>query len=107
MRSIADCSATGYDAPRMKQHQPFFVHEQRILVMALERIPGTPTREGIVDALEAMDGFDVGLGRQEKLAYGPRDHDASHCVWPTVLRDGALVPFAWGDATQLLQEGVR
>lgn len=65
----------------------------RILVTALERIQGEPTRESIVDALEGLDHFDAGLG--ESLRLGPAEHQASHRVWPTVLKDGRFVPLRW------------
>jgi len=43
--------------------------------------------------------FDPGLGKQLKL--WPEDHQASHVIWPTILKDGAFVPFAWTAITQL------
>jgi ABC-type branched-subunit amino acid transport system substrate-binding protein len=75
----------------------------RILTMALERIPGEPTREAIVDALEGLGEFDLGLGSALQLS--PKEHQASHRVWSTVLREGVFVPFRWQDASGLLQEG--
>jgi len=65
----------------------------RILVMALERIRGEPSRESIVDALEGLGCFDAGLGKP--LHLGPAEHQASHRVWPTVLKDGKFVPLRW------------
>lgn len=77
----------------------------RILVTALENIPGPPTREAVVSALEGLGEFDPGLG--EKLNLGPKDHQACHRIWPTILRDGAFVPFSWKDITGLLPKGPR
>ena len=74
----------------------------RILFAAFEKISGPPTREGIVDALEGLGEFDIGLG--EKLKLGPKDHQASHRVWLTALRDGAFVPFPWADIASLLEK---
>jgi ABC-type branched-subunit amino acid transport system substrate-binding protein len=74
----------------------------RILTTALNSIPGEPTREKLVDALESMDEFDPGVG--EKLHYGPTNHQACHHVWPTILKDGAFVPFEWKDMTPLLKD---
>ncbi len=65
----------------------------RILLAALETIPGQPTREAVVDALEGLGQFDLGLG--EPLKLGRQDHQACHHVWPTILQDGAFAPFAW------------
>jgi ABC-type branched-subunit amino acid transport system substrate-binding protein len=75
----------------------------RILDRALERISGAPTREAIVQALEAMGEFDLGLG--EKLNLSPSDHQACHHVWPTILSHGQFVSFDWKDVGAELIEG--
>ena len=72
----------------------------RILVTALERIPGPPTREGIVDALEGLGQFDLGLG--ETLKLGPRDHQACHRVWLTRFQNATFAPFQWAGIGELL-----
>jgi branched-chain amino acid transport system substrate-binding protein len=73
----------------------------RILTLALERIQGPPTREALVDALEGLGRFDIGLG--ETLYLSRTEHQASHRVWPTLLIKGRLVPFQWSDITALSQ----
>jgi branched-chain amino acid transport system substrate-binding protein len=73
----------------------------RILILALEKIQGSPTREAIVDALENLGQFDIGLG--EPMHLSPTDHQASHRVWPTVLKDGRFLPFQWSDIKALVQ----
>jgi ABC-type branched-subunit amino acid transport system substrate-binding protein len=73
----------------------------RIFIMALEKIKGVPTRESIVDALEGLGKFDIGLG--ESLDLGPEEHQACHRVWPTILRDGAFIPFRWKDIAGLVK----
>ncbi len=65
----------------------------RIFVGALEKMKGPPTREGIVQALESMGKFDIGLG--EHLELTAKNHQACHTVWPTVIRRGKVVPFEW------------
>lgn len=65
----------------------------RILCRALTGIPGVPDREKVVDSLEALGTFDIGLGEPLKLS--KEEHQASHRVWPTVLRSGRFVPFEW------------
>jgi ABC-type branched-subunit amino acid transport system substrate-binding protein len=75
----------------------------RVMVAALERIPGEPTREGVIDALEGLGEFDLGLGK--KMLLGPQQHQASHRVWPTMLRNGAFVPFSWVNITKLMGGG--
>jgi branched-chain amino acid transport system substrate-binding protein len=67
----------------------------RILILALGAIEGPVTRESIVDALEGLKEFDVGLGVPLRLS--PTQHQASHTVWPTVLRGGRIHPFDWAE----------
>lgn len=80
------CSMEGYVA-------------SRILIKALEKIPGPITRESVVDALEGLGQFDIGLG--EPLKLGPKDHQACHRVWLTRVQDGNCVPFPWAGIAEL------
>jgi branched-chain amino acid transport system substrate-binding protein len=73
----------------------------RILTLALEKIQGPPTREAVVDALEGLGQFDMGLGYQLHLSRF--EHQASHQVWPTILNGVRLVPFQWSDIATLLK----
>jgi branched-chain amino acid transport system substrate-binding protein len=66
-----------------------------MLLRALEHAPLPFTREGLVDALENLGSFDIGLG--ETLTLGPEHHQACHRVWPTVIRGGRVVPFSWNE----------
>lgn len=72
----------------------------RILLRALERLDGPPGRETLIDALEGLGSFDLGLGRPLRLA--PGEHQASRAVWPTRLAGGRFVPFDWADIGTLL-----
>jgi branched-chain amino acid transport system substrate-binding protein len=74
----------------------------RILTRALEKIRGSLTRETIVDALEGLGQFDIGLG--EPLYLSRMEHQASHRVWPTQLKEGRFVPFRWSEM-KLLSKG--
>jgi ABC-type branched-subunit amino acid transport system substrate-binding protein len=70
----------------------------RILIRALRSIqgpPGPPTRESVVDALEGLGDFDIGLGVALRLAAD--EHQASHTVWPTILRGGRIQPLDWAE----------
>ncbi len=67
----------------------------RILIRALRSIEGPPTREAVVDALEGLGDFDIGLGVALRLA--PDEHQASHTVWPTILRGGKIRPLDWAE----------
>ncbi len=60
------------------------------LLLALS---GKPGRESIVQALEDLQTFDIGLG--ESLTLSKTEHQASHRVWPAVLRGGKFVPLKW------------
>jgi branched-chain amino acid transport system substrate-binding protein len=75
--------------------------DARILTLALRRIQGPITREAVVDALEGLGNFDIGLG--EPLYLDRANHQASHRVWPTILRAGRFVPFHWSDLTDLIK----
>lgn len=61
----------------------------RLFIEGLRRAGRELTREGHVDALEALRDVDLGTG--ERLSLSPTEHQASHRVWPTVLRDGRWV----------------
>jgi branched-chain amino acid transport system substrate-binding protein len=74
----------------------------RIFALALDKIAGSPTREAIIDALEGLGQFDIGLG--EPLNLSSTGHQASHRIWPTILKDGAFVPFEWNDVASLLSK---
>jgi ABC-type branched-subunit amino acid transport system substrate-binding protein len=67
----------------------------RILVRALGGIEGPITREGVVEALEGLGDFDIGLGVPLRL--GADEHQASHTVWPTILRGGRIQPLDWAE----------
>lgn len=72
----------------------------RILILALGRIDGPPTRENIVDALEGLGRFDLGM--REPLDLEPSKHQACHRIWPTVMSGHDFVPFRWEDLDSLL-----
>jgi branched-chain amino acid transport system substrate-binding protein len=71
----------------------------RILLRAIATIDGKPTREALVDALEASGKFDIGLG--ESLELGKEKHQACHHVWATELRGGRVVPIEWSDLSKI------
>lgn len=67
----------------------------RILIRSLVEINGPVTRETVVEALEGLGEFDIGLGGS--LALSREEHQASHRVWPTVIRGGKVVPCNWNE----------
>jgi branched-chain amino acid transport system substrate-binding protein len=76
----------------------------RLLTNALAGMPETPTREGLIEALQGLGTFDLGLGRPLHLS--SEEHQASHHVWPTRLRQGKLVPFDWREIATLLPQAL-
>ncbi|MBF0263449.1 MAG: ABC transporter substrate-binding protein, partial [Magnetococcales bacterium] len=90
----------------LKQHDPkatpdFLSLEgylaARLLVAGIERAKpaGNPRedREALVKALESLSEFDLGIGIP--VRFDPKDHQASHKVWPTRLVHGEFQPFTW------------
>jgi ABC-type branched-subunit amino acid transport system substrate-binding protein len=54
-----------------------------ILIQALKRVGPQFDTEKLVDTLENIQNFDLGLGSQ--LGYGRAEHQASHKIWGTAL----------------------
>jgi len=87
--------------------QPTFVALEgyiaaRLIGRALLEVNGKPSREALIEAMEGLGTFDLGLGPMLRLDSGR--HQASEEVWPTLLRAGKMVPFAWSDITALIPE---
>ncbi|QRV22520.1 ABC transporter substrate-binding protein [Marinomonas foliarum] len=57
------------------------------------------SREKIIDALESLGEFDIGLG--VPLMLSPQEHQASHSVWLTQLKVGQLVSIPFSAASKL------
>ena len=60
----------------------------RILTLALESIRGSITREGVVDALDGLGNFDIGLGKT--LLFGPRGTSGESSSLAHSLERGAV-----------------
>lgn len=73
----------------------------RILWRALESTQAPMTQEAVVDALERLGEFDMGLG--ERLRLNSAEHQACHRVWPTILHGGKAHPFDWRDLPHQLE----
>lgn len=74
----------------------------RIFVKAIEESANPLTKETLIDSLEALGDFDLGLG--EPLHFDQLDHQASHRIWPTVLHQGKFHPFEWKNISQLVSQ---
>jgi ABC-type branched-subunit amino acid transport system substrate-binding protein len=63
----------------------------QILLEGLKRAGRNLTPDTLVDALESIRGWDMGIG--VPITFGPSEHQASHKIWGTVLdASGALRP---------------
>lgn len=72
----------------------------RLLVKALRTGEAPPTRAKLVEYLESLGTFDIGLGLP--LHLDSRDHQASRHVWATRLKNGSLLPFRWEEIPTLI-----
>lgn len=66
--------------------------EARVVAEALNRAGKNLTREKFIKALEGIDALDVGLGADFKVRYSKDRHVAFDTVYPTVARNGKLIP---------------
>ncbi|ORJ60543.1 ligand-binding receptor [Geothermobacter hydrogeniphilus] len=65
----------------------------RTLLAGMEKVVGPLTRETLIDGLEQLGEFDLGIGMPLKI--DARNHQAGHRVWPTRLKKGTVVPVSW------------
>lgn len=77
--------------------QPDFVSLEgyilaKIFVEGLKKAPSMD-REGVIKGLESLSNLDVGVG--VSVSYSASDHQASHKVWPTVIRNGKYEVLDW------------
>ena len=73
----------------------------RMFLKAVDSISGELTRNSLINALENLGEFDLGLGKPLRL--GPDEHQASHRVWPTIIHNRKVVVFNWEHLPNLLQ----
>jgi branched-chain amino acid transport system substrate-binding protein len=72
----------------------------RIFVEGLRRAGPDVDRETIIESLLSIENVDIGLGTP--VGFTRENHQASHIVWPTVIRNGRFEPFAF----ELPEKGV-
>lgn len=51
------------------------------------------SREGLIDGLESLTNVDIGTG--VPVTYNKSEHQASHKIWPTVIKSGQYVELDW------------
>ncbi|TBR42873.1 ligand-binding receptor [Marinomonas agarivorans] len=64
----------------------------KIFVEGVKKATST-SREGIIDGLESLSSIDIGTG--VPVTYNKSEHQASHKVWPTVIKGGKYVELDW------------
>ena len=62
-----------------------------VLVEGLKRAGRDLNREKLINSLESIHNFDVGLGPKFLLDYGPKDHKGFNDVYATILRNGHAI----------------
>lgn len=72
----------------------------RTLLAGMEKSPGELDRENLVEGLERLGDFDLGLGTPLRL--NAAQHQASHHVWPTLLKKGQVVASSWAEIRRRL-----
>jgi ABC-type branched-subunit amino acid transport system substrate-binding protein len=65
----------------------------KLFVQALKKITQPLTNERVIDQLERLGKFDLGIGKT--LFLSRLKHQASHNVWPTKIINGQYVAFQW------------
>ena len=89
-----------WDANKKLDHGSFEGYiAARILALAFSRIASRVTRETSIQSLETLGEFNIGF--DQTLILSATEHQASHSVWPTILRGGAFVPFNWKQLEQM------
>jgi branched-chain amino acid transport system substrate-binding protein len=69
-----------------------------VLVEGLKRAGRDLTRQKLVESIESIQDFDIGLGPQLKLNYSSQDHKGFDTVYYTVVKNGQAVSFNnWND----------
>lgn len=65
----------------------------KILIKSLENISGEINREKIIDSLQALESFSIGM--DNPLLLSKNSHQASNFVWLTSLHKGIFVEASW------------
>ena len=67
----------------------------KLFVQGLKQAGSSPSRESIIDALESLSSPNIEIG--SKVGLSPSEHQASHQLWPTMLKNGEFVAFNWSE----------
>jgi ABC-type branched-subunit amino acid transport system substrate-binding protein len=91
----------------MSSTQPSFVSLEAfvnamVIAEGVRRAGPNPTREKFITATESMNDYDIGLGRDARLEFGPQRHKGLGRIYPTVVRGGK--PEVFSDWATVLQK---
>ncbi|MEN8179820.1 MAG: ABC transporter substrate-binding protein [Pseudomonadota bacterium] len=67
----------------------------KLFVEGLNQTGSSPNRESLIDALESLNSPSVEIG--SKVGFSKTEHQASHKLWPTMLKQGKFVAFNWSE----------
>lgn len=65
----------------------------KIFSAGVEAAVSNITRESIIDGIESLENLDIGLG--VTISFSKKEHQASHKVWPTVIKNGKYATLNW------------
>ena len=67
----------------------------KIFVAGLKAAGVKPTRASIVETLEGLNNLDIGIGIQ--IHYSKTNHQASHQIWSTIIKNGQYITLDWAE----------
>ncbi len=67
----------------------------KLFVEGMQNAGSSPTRETIIDGLESLSSPKVDIG--SKVGFSKTEHQASHKLWPTRIKEGKFVAFKWSE----------
>ena len=67
----------------------------KIFVEGLKKAGPGADRESVISSLQSMNDIEIGIG--SSLGFSKGDQQASHKVWPTIIRDGQYTSLKWED----------
>lgn len=65
----------------------------KIFVEGLNKAGAAPTNESVIDGIESLNNLDIGIG--VPVSFDKANHQASHKIWPTIIRNGKFVTLNW------------
>ncbi|MBF0602475.1 MAG: ABC transporter substrate-binding protein [Nitrospirae bacterium] len=65
----------------------------KIFVEGIKKAVPDLNRETLVNAIESLTNLDIGIGIS--INYSKNEHQGSHRVWPTVIRNGRFESLEW------------